>query len=75
MLRWEPGLDGKVETLSVRQVTTHEIGHTIGLDHPGGSGQLMGYRYSEEVPGLRAGDVEGASKLHGAPGSAGNRHG
>jgi Matrixin len=67
ILRWEGGLDGNVETLSVRQVTAHEIGHAIGLDHPGGSGQLMGFRYSEEVPGLRAGDVLGALKLYGPP--------
>ena len=66
-LTWESGLDGNMQTLSVRQVTAHEIGHAIGLDHPGKTGQLMGYSYSEEVPGLHAGDVMGAVKLYGLP--------
>lgn len=64
-LTWESSLDGDKATLSFRQITAHEIGHAIGLDHPGSTGQLMGYRYSEEAPGLQAGDVMGAVKLYG----------
>ena len=66
-LTWESALDGNMQTLSIRQVTAHEIGHAIGLDHPGKTGQLMGYSYSEELPGLHAGDVMGAVKLYGLP--------
>jgi predicted Zn-dependent protease len=65
LLTWESSLDGDKATLSFRQITAHEIGHAIGLDHPGSKGQLMGYRYSEEAPGLQAGDVMGAVKLYG----------
>lgn len=64
-LLWEPYLDGDKKTFSIRQIVTHEIGHTIGLDHPGRTGQLMGFRYSEDVPGLQAGDILGAIKLYG----------
>lgn len=65
LLAWEGGLDGDKKTLSIHQITAHEIGHAIGLDHPGSTGQLMGYRYSEEAPGLHAGDIMGAVKLYG----------
>ena len=65
LLTWEGSLDGDKATLSFRQVAAHEIGHALGLDHPGSTGQLMGYRYSEETPGLQAGDVMGAVKLYG----------
>ena len=33
----------------------------------------MGYRYSEETPGLQAGDVLGAVKLYGAVRPSPNR--
>jgi hypothetical protein len=65
MLQWETTLDGDRRTLSIRQIAAHEIGHAIGLDHPGRSGQLMGYRYSEELSGLQTGDALGAIKLYG----------
>jgi hypothetical protein len=65
-LRWERTLDGDVGTPSLRHITSHEIGHTIGLDHPGRTGQLMGFRYSEDLTGLQPGDVMGAIELYGA---------
>lgn len=74
LLAWESALDGNRATLSLRQITMHEIGHAIGLDHPGSTGQLMGYRYSEEAPGLQAGDVLGAVKLYGTARPSGGPH-
>ena len=65
-LPWEQSVDGDVGTPSLRHIASHEIGHTIGLDHPGRTGQLMGFRYSEDLTGLRPGDVTGAVKLYGA---------
>jgi len=65
--RWEAGLDGARDTYSVRRVTTHEIGHAIGLDHPGPRGQLMGFIYTEESDRLESGDEAGAVRLYGPP--------
>lgn len=66
-LPWEAGLDGMEETFDIRQVAAHEIGHVIGLDHPGRTGQLMAFRYDETVAGLRPGDVRGVLRLYGPP--------
>lgn len=46
---------------------THEIGHALGLNHPGPKGQLMSFDYDEATDGLRAGDVMGAQLLYGPP--------
>lgn len=46
-------------------VLAHEIGHTIGLDHPGPTGALMGYSDEGDVDALMAGDREGAIRLYG----------
>ena len=64
---WETTFDGDESTYDIERVATHEIGHAVGLDHPGPSGQLMGYRYSETVNGLGPGDVLGATRLYGSP--------
>jgi hypothetical protein len=64
-LMWESTFDGDETTLSLRHITSHEIGHTIGLDHPGRTGQLMGFRYSEERAGLQPGDAAGVVMLYG----------
>ena len=45
---------------------THEIGHAIGLDHPGARGELMSFRYSEDHMGLTDGDKLGAIAIYGA---------
>ena len=66
-IEWENALDGDDQTYDVERVATHEIGHAIGLDHPGPSGALMGYRYTESVHGLAPGDIEGARRLYGPP--------
>ena len=43
----------------------HEIGHAIGLDHPGPTGALMGYSNQGDIDRLMPGDVEGAVALYG----------
>ena len=49
----------------MRYTIAHEIGHTIGLDHPSGAGQIMGYRYEETFRELQPGDISGAVLLYG----------
>jgi len=62
---WETRADGDDETYELGRVLTHEVGHVIGLDHPGGSGPMMAYRYRERVADLRPGDRAGAVWLYG----------
>ncbi len=47
-------------------VLAHEIGHAIGLDHPGATGSLMGYQNQGDIDALMPGDIEGAITLYGA---------
>lgn len=71
LVRWESEPDGDDETYDIGQVAAHEIGHAIGLDHPGRTGALMGYRYDEGEGALQPGDVAGAVALYGTgPGAA-----
>lgn len=64
--RWKVGFDGDKNVYDLRYTLIHEIGHAIGLDHPGPSGQVMGFRYTEAFAGLQPGDVQGVRKLYGA---------
>ena len=63
--QWKVGFDGDLQRYDVRYTLAHEIGHAIGLDHPAGSGQIMGYRYEETFRELQAGDISGAVELYG----------
>jgi len=57
--------DGDLRTYDVRYTIAHEIGHTIGLDHPSGASQIMGYRYEETVSAsCSRGDIAGAVLLY-----------
>src|SRR5262249_16868424 len=64
--RWKIGFDGDLKVYDLRYTLAHEIGHAIGLDHPTGGSQIMGYRYEERFRSLQAGDTQGAILLYGA---------
>lgn len=64
--RWKIGFDGDLKRYDLRYTFAHEIGHAIGLDHPSGGDQIMGYRYEERFRSLQAGDVRGVVALYGA---------
>jgi len=63
---WKIGFNGDLRTYDIRYTIAHEIGHAIGLDHPNGAGQIMGYRYEERFRQLQPGDVAGAVVLYGS---------
>jgi Matrixin len=63
--RWKVGFDGDLRTYDLRYTLAHEIGHTIGLDHPSGGGEIMGYRYEERFRQLQPGDISGVVLLYG----------
>jgi hypothetical protein len=69
---WKIGFDGNLDIYDLRFTMTHEIGHAIGLDHPGPEGQLMSFRYVEKSRDLQPGDIDGAAALYGRKGSAPN---
>jgi len=62
---WKVGYDGNLEVYDLYFTFLHEIGHTIGLDHPGASGEVMGFRYDERVRDLQDGDIEAVRRLYG----------
>ena len=64
---WKVGYDGDLAVYDLYFTFLHEIGHTIGLDHPGASGEVMGFRYDEKVRALQDGDIEAVRRLYGAP--------
>jgi hypothetical protein len=67
-LAWTIG-DGPVPdgALDLSTVLAHEIGHAIGLDHPGAAGALMGYSNQGSMDALMPGDVAGARAIYGPP--------
>lgn len=71
---WKTGFDERTSTYDVEYVLTHEIGHALGLDHPGARGHVMAFRYLETSRQLSTGDVAGAVALYGAPHTEINRH-
>ena len=63
--RWKVGFDGNLDVYDIRYTLTHEIGHAIGLDHPGQAGELMDFRYTERFRVPQLGDIAGAAFLYG----------
>ena len=65
-LAWTSGI-GPVPPgrLDLETVLAHEIGHAIGLDHPGATGALMGYSNQGSIDHLMPGDIAGAVALYG----------
>ena len=62
---WKVGFDGDENVYDIRYTLIHEIGHAIGLDHPGPSGQIMAFRYTEAFADLQPGDLRGVQQLYG----------
>lgn len=65
-LAWVPDAAGPGEA-DFSTVLAHEIGHTLGLDHPGPTGALMGYSDQGDIDALMTGDRDGALRLYGPP--------
>ncbi len=63
--QWKVGFDGDKHVYDIRYTLIHEIGHAIGLDHPGPAGQVMGFRYTEAFDELQPGDLRGVQELYG----------
>ena len=63
--KWKVGFDGDEDVYDIRYTLIHEIGHAIGLDHPGPAGQVMAFRYTEDFNELQAGDLRGIRQLYG----------
>ena len=62
---WKVGFDGNLSSFDLEHVFTHEIGHILGLDHPGARGHVMAFRYLETNTALSEGDIAGAVHIYG----------
>lgn len=62
---WKIGFGQDRDAQDIRYTVSHEIGHAIGLNHPGPHGAVMGFRYVEDFVDLQPGDINGARILYG----------
>lgn len=56
---------GRSATYRLGYTLAHEIGHVLGLDHPGPEGELMSFEYGQKRDGLGQGDIAGITTLYG----------
>ena len=70
--QWKVGFNGDENVYDIRYTLIHEIGHAIGLDHPGPSGQVMAFRYTETFSDLQPGDLRGIQLLYGRAANVNN---
>ena len=69
MVAWRARGEGDGKTYELSRVLAHELGHAVGLDHPGPHGELMAYRYQDNLDALTEGDIAGIVTLYGVPAS------
>lgn len=62
---WKVGFGGNANTFDIFQVTAHEIGHALGLDHTGVANSLMNPFYTEAFSGPQADDIAGMQFIYG----------
>ncbi len=62
---WKIGFNGDLKVYDLRYTLTHELGHAIGLNHPGATNELMYFRYSEAFRTPQVGDMTGVAALYG----------
>ena len=62
---WKVGFDGDLQIYDLKYTFTHEIGHAIGLDHPGKTGAIMAYRYDENTSLLSPSDIAAVQSIYG----------
>ncbi|MBU6297504.1 MAG: matrixin family metalloprotease [Alphaproteobacteria bacterium] len=60
-----PPDEADLNTYKLKYVLAHEIGHALGLNHPGPTGELMSFEYNRNIDGLQPGDVAGIIALYG----------
>lgn len=64
-VKWKIGFDGNLDVYDLRLTLAHELGHALGLDHPGATGTLMSFRYTEAYRDLTPGDRAGIVAIYG----------
>lgn len=63
---WEATMDGTADLcFDIFQVTAHEIGHALGLDHTAVPASLMNPFYTEAFSGPQADDIAGMRFIYG----------
>ncbi len=64
-------LDGASDTIHLRAVAIHELGHTLGLDHSSDKNSIMYPYYRPDVTTLGADDVAGIQAIYSCTKSSG----